>query len=51
MTSTCVDYRGNNEFKVSYKINKKYNLVIILSLISTNPTKIKLTTLNSQAWR
>ena len=45
-----IDYQENNElkdeneYKVFYNINEKYDIVVVLSLICSNPIKIKIIT-------
>lgn len=43
-----VDYQGNNEYKVFYDITDKRDLVVVLWLRVTSPTKIKFITLYPQ---
>jgi len=49
-----IDYQENNElkneneYKVFYNINEKYDIVVILSVINSNPIKIKFITVYPQ---
>lgn len=49
-----IDYQENNklknenEYKVFYNISEKYDIVIVLSLIKSNPVKIKFITVYPQ---
>jgi hypothetical protein len=38
------ELKDENEYKVFYNINEKYDIVVVLSLIYSNPTKIKIIT-------
>jgi hypothetical protein len=38
------ELKDENEYKVFYNINEKYDIVVVLSLICSNPVKIKIIT-------